>query len=125
LRCKGKIDARVLVAFIILKGVTSQVFPGSSFKDSKRRFTLSIAYGLRPVLLYGFPLHGSQRPVSEFRLKDIIWIKAHIVDEGIVKTQRLRYGNFCEEDGICEVLPDLTIVGRPYIAALQPFLGHS
>jgi hypothetical protein len=38
-----------------------------------------------------------------------------IAQVGAIKTQRLRDMSLCEEDGICEVLPDLSIVRRSHI----------
>lgn len=69
-------------------------------------------------------MHCRQRLVSKFRLIDIEGIKAHISNVRIIETQWLSGWDFCKEDGISEILPDLSIIRESYIATLQPFLGH-
>lgn len=69
-------------------------------------------------------MHCRQRPVSEFGLIDIERVEANVADVGIIKAQRLRRWNLCEEDGISEVLTDLSVVCPSHIAAIQPFLGQ-
>lgn len=69
-------------------------------------------------------MHCRQGSVSEFGLIDIEWVEADISDVGIIKAQGLRGWNLCEEDGISEVLADLSVVCPSHIAAFQPFLGQ-
>jgi len=55
-------------------------------------------------------------------LIDIEREESGVSDVRIIKAQRLRSWNLCEEDGIGEVLADLSVVCPSNIAAVQPFL---
>ena len=50
-------------------------------------------------------------------------IKVHDACVWSIKLKGRERGNFREDDGVCEVLPDLSIVRRSHIAHLQPFLA--